>query len=260
MSKNNELAVQETQEMALSTQQDFTMDDMMEELDGLGSINFEKIKIPSGGGIAFEVPTDNPEEPESKTSIDGVIVLHQPCNVYFRNKFGETDEKAPDCSSPDGKTGYMRDSGTEKTCATCKFNQFGSGDGGTGKACQNRIDLYILMEGNDFPVVLSLPATSIKAFKTYLTTLVLHKQPMRRVKTKITLKKAKSSGGITYSTCVFKKLGAVEPEEMENIEQLRDLCKAMAQRSYTVAAEDDGESTSDVELTEETGEDKDLPF
>lgn len=260
MSKNNELAVQETQEMAMSTQQDFTMDDMMEELDGLGSINFEKIKIPSGGGIAFEVPTDNPEEPESKTSIDGVIVLHQPCNVYFRNKFGETDEKMPDCSSPDGKTGYMRDSGTEKTCATCKFNQFGSGDGGTGKACQNRIDLYILMEGNDFPVVLSLPATSIKAFKTYLTTLVLHKQPMRRVKTKITLKKAKSSGGITYSTCVFKKLGAVEPEEMENIEQLRELCKAMAQRSYTVAAEDDGESTSDVELTEETGEDKDLPF
>ena len=260
MSKNNELAVQETQEMAMSTQQDFTMDDMMEELDGLGSINFEKIKIPSGGGIAFEVPTDNPEEPESKTSIDGVIVLHQPCNVYFRNKFGETDEKMPDCSSPDGKTGYMRDSGTEKTCATCKFNQFGSGDGGTGKACQNRIDLYILMEGNDFPVVLSLPATSIKAFKTYLTTLVLHKQPMRRVKTKITLKKAKSSGGITYSTCVFKKLCAVEPEEMENIEQLRELCKAMAQRSYTVAAEDDGESASDVELTEETGEDKDLPF
>ena len=260
MSKNNELAVHETQEMAMSTQQDFTMDDMMEELDGLGSINFEKIKIPSGGGIAFEVPTDNPEEPESKTSIDGVIVLHQPCNVYFRNKFGETDEKMPDCSSPNGKTGYMRDSGTEKTCATCKFNQFGSGDGGTGKACQNRIDLYILMEGNDFPVVLSLPATSIKAFKTYLTTLVLHKQPMRRVKTKITLKKAKSSGGITYSTCVFKKLGAVEPEEMENIEQLRELCKAMAQRSYTVAAEDDGESDSELELTEETGEDKDLPF
>ena len=260
MSKNNELAVHETQEMAMSTQQDFTMDDMMEELDGLGSINFEKIKIPSGGGIAFEVPTDNPEEPESKTSIDGVIVLHQPCNVYFRNKFGETDEKMPDCSSPNGKTGYMRDSGTEKTCATCKFNQFGSGDGGTGKACQNRIDLYILMEGNDFPVVLSLPATSIKAFKTYLTTLVLHKQPMRRVKTKITLKEAKSSGGITYSTCVCKKLGAVEPEEMENIEQLRELCKAMAQRSYTVAAEDDGESDSELELTEETGEDKDLPF
>lgn len=259
MSKSNELAVQETQEMALNAKQDFTMDDMMEELDGLGSINFEKIKIPSGGGIAFEVPTDNPEEPDSKTSIDGVIVLHQPCNVYFRNKFGETDEKMPDCSSPDGKTGYMRDSGTEKTCATCKFNQFGSGEGGNGKACQNRIDLYILMEGNDFPVVLSLPATSIKAFKTYLTTLVLHKQPMRRVKTKITLKKAKSSGGITYSTCVFKKLGAVEPEEMENIEQLRDLCKAMAQRTYTVAAEEDSE-TADVELTEETGEDKDLPF
>ena len=214
MSKDNELAVQETQEMALATQQDFTMDDMMEELDGLGSISFEKIKIPSGGGIAFEVPTDNPEEPDSQKAIDGVIVLHQPCNVYFRNKFGETDEKLPDCSSPDGKTGYMRDSGTEKTCASCKFNQFGSGEGGTGKACQNRIDLYILMDGHDFPVVLSLPATSIKAFKTYLTTLVLHKQALRRVRTQITLKKAQSSGGITYLDYESKQ-SAAEKQALE---------------------------------------------
>lgn len=260
MSKNNELAVQDTQEMALSTQQDFGMDDMVEELDGLGSINFEKIKIPSGGGSAFEVPTDDPESPDPAKAINGVIVLHQPCNVYFRNKFGETDEKMPDCSSPDSKTGYMRDSGTEKACASCKFNQFGSGEGGSGKACQNRIDLYILMDGNDFPVVLSLPATSIKAFKTYLTGLVLHKQPLRRVKTQITLKKATSSQGITYSTCAFKKLGAIEPEEMETVEQLRELCKAMALRTYTAAAEDETSDAADVTLTEETGEDKDLPF
>ena len=34
----------------------------------------------------------------------------------------------------------------------------------------------------------------------------------------------------------------------------------MAQRTYTTAAESEGEDTADVELTEETGEDKDLPF
>ena len=33
---------------------------MAEELDGLGQIPFDVIKIPSGGGLTFEVPGDDP--------------------------------------------------------------------------------------------------------------------------------------------------------------------------------------------------------
>ena len=35
-----------------------------EELDGLGSIPFDVVKIPSGGGVAFEVPGDDPDNPD----------------------------------------------------------------------------------------------------------------------------------------------------------------------------------------------------
>lgn len=38
--------------------------DLQEEMAGL-NITFDKIKVPSGGGIAFEVPGDNPEDRKS---------------------------------------------------------------------------------------------------------------------------------------------------------------------------------------------------
>lgn len=52
-----------------------------EELDGLGPIPFDTVKVPSGGGIAFEVPSDDPESPDSEKSLVGVIVYHLPPRV-----------------------------------------------------------------------------------------------------------------------------------------------------------------------------------
>jgi hypothetical protein len=252
MSKQNEeIMVPETETNELS----LPMEDMgnyLEDLDGLGSFTFEKIKIPSGGGVAFEVPGDDPESPDIMKAIEGVVVLHQPKNVYFRGEYSGASEDGnrPDCSSADGKTGVMTDSGTTKSCATCSYNQFGSGRNG-GKACQNRMDLYILMEGEMFPKVLSLPATSLKDFKTFLALrVVAKKQRLCQVKTKITLKKAKNKGGIEYSSCVFSKIGDVSPEEMHDILEMRELCRGFAQQTLPAAQE----------FQEIQGEDEGLPF
>ena len=40
-----------------------------EELDGL-TPSFERIKIPAGGGLAFEVPGDDPDSPDSVLPVD----------------------------------------------------------------------------------------------------------------------------------------------------------------------------------------------
>jgi hypothetical protein len=96
-----------------------------------------------------------------------VIVHHQPKNVYYRDAYtGESVQ--PDCVSADGKTGVRTATGAVADCQKCKYNQFGSAESGQGKACQNRMDLYILTEDSMFPVILNLPATSLKAFKEYL--------------------------------------------------------------------------------------------
>ena len=44
------------------------LQDEMEDLDEAKGISCKKIKIPSGGGIAFEVETDDPDNPDSEKS------------------------------------------------------------------------------------------------------------------------------------------------------------------------------------------------
>ncbi len=257
MSKTeNEIAVKNTEAVALPEEK-LDIAGMMDEMEGLGAFNFDQIKIPSGGGLAFEIPTDDPEQPEMASAIDGVIVHHQPKNVYFRDVFGTGETNIPDCSSVDGHTGVMTASGTEKNCETCRFNQFGSSERGNGKACQNRVDLYIMRDGEMFPVVLSLPATSIKAFKDYIKAVVLRGRRMNQVVTEVKLRKSKSADGIAYSTCVFKKIADVDPVDQAGCNEMRELCKSMAlsaRIAHDVADERAGEI---VELTEE---DAALPF
>ena len=77
---------------------------LTEELDGLGQVPFDAVKIPSGGGLAFEVPGDDPDNPETAQSLTGVIVHHHPVNVYWEHDF-DGSGGLPDCSSPDGKRG-----------------------------------------------------------------------------------------------------------------------------------------------------------
>lgn len=251
--KNETLELVEAQETAIAER---NMTELMEELEGLGDIGFDRIKIPSGGGIAFEFPTDDPDVPESRNAIEGVIVHHQPRNVYYRDAYtGESNQ--PDCVSHDGKTGVRTATGAVATCLQCKYNQFGSAENGQGKACQNRMDLYILTEDSMFPVILNLPATSLKAFKEYLAKrVVFQKKKLCEVRTKITLKKEKSGGGITYSKCCFVKIGDLSPVEIQEAETMREMCKGYAVSS---AAQESAEAAEEP-LVELQDEDDDLPF
>ncbi|MGO5338085.1 hypothetical protein ACTQZS_15010, partial [Bilifractor sp. LCP19S3_H10] len=47
------------------------------------------------------------------------------------------------------------------------YNKFGSG-GNKSKACKNRHMLYLVREGEIFPVVISLPTGSLKSFTDYV--------------------------------------------------------------------------------------------
>ena len=58
-----------------------------EEMDGLGTVPFDRVKIPSGGGIAFELPGEDEDDAESATELVGVILFHHPVNAYWKEKF-----------------------------------------------------------------------------------------------------------------------------------------------------------------------------
>ena len=146
-----------------------------EELDGLGTLPFERAKIPSGGGLAFELPGETEDEPVMSTDLTGVLIHHHPVNAYWKEEYAGGNVQ-PDCSSHDGKQGVERETGEIHDCSKCPHNQFGSGKNGSGKACKNIHRCYILQEGNPVPIILALPPTSLKYIRDYIVSKLTDEQ------------------------------------------------------------------------------------
>lgn len=188
------------------------------------------MKIPSGGGVAFEVPGDDPDNPDVVKELTGVIVEHHPMNSYWADAYSGAGA-APDCASMDGKTGIVAATGECIDCSMCKFNQFGSDTDGRGKACKNLHRIYILREGEVLPVIFNVPPTSLRPFKDYLAKrLLLKGKRANQVVTRITLKKAQNAGGISYSQAMFSKAADLTPEQMEVLQPTIKAVREMARQ------------------------------
>jgi len=209
--------------------------DLQDELAGL-SIKFDKIKVPSGGSLAFEVPGENPDEPEFQKEFKAVILYQHPMLSYYKEKYTGGNE-APDCSSLDGINGVEKETGCVQACKDCPFAKFGSGENG-GKACKTRRRLFILREGEVFPSIFSVPTTSLKEYSTYVFSLIKKSKKLNQVVTKFSLKKS-NSNGITYSKVVLAYDRDLNEAEQENINKMSEQVKALA---YTMNEPEQAES------------------
>lgn len=212
---------------------DFSADEFMEEMDGI-AIRFPRIKIPAGGSLAFEVPTDDPENPEYLRSLEGVILHTHRANGLWPG--GKTEENVPpSCMSMDGKTGYGIPGGN---CVTCAFNQWDSGPEGKGKLCKNMRYVYLLRDGDALPVLLSLPPTSLSEFDNYASSTFLMKRKMPAGSiTKISLRK-ESNGSQDYSVAVFSHVAAFQGDKRkEAIACAKDFTSSMKESQAVREAE-----------------------
>ena len=123
-----------------------------EEMEGLRP-SFDRIKIPAGGGISYEVPGDDPSNPDSVKEFKAVILYHHPIHSFYLDKF-TGGNNPPDCGSMDGKIGVDAMTGECKNCATCPHAKFGSGENG-GMACKQKRRVFLLREGEILPVILT---------------------------------------------------------------------------------------------------------
>ena len=208
---------------------------MAEEMEGL-QLSFPRVKIPSGGGLAFEVPGDDPENPDAEKELVGVIVDHHPVNAYWQDKYSGANNP-PDCASMDGKIGVDQD-GNRKPCNSCPMNEWGTAEDGRGKACKNMHRLYIIREGEMLPLLLTLPPTSLKNLSDYIALRVVSKG-MRSygVVTKVSLKKAQNAGGINYSQAVFALAGKLAPAQ---VSAMADYSLGIKSMTRSVAIGDEG--------------------
>ena len=82
----------------------FTSEDLADDMDGL-QMSFQRIKIPAGGNLVFEIPTDDPDNPNYEKTIDGVLIFHHDANAYWPEGSEYDENTAPLCSSVNGKQG-----------------------------------------------------------------------------------------------------------------------------------------------------------
>lgn len=184
--------------------------------EGFSTTDLDRLTVPAGGGTTWEIPDEDPTR-----VVEGVIVHKQPTRSFWYRKRGEDgeDDGPPDCYSNDAKTGigaFGPGSVDNPTgaCADCPMNVFGSSTSGSGngKACKEQMQLFMLQEGSVLPIQISLPPTSLRGFKKYMTRLASKGKSFMTVVTAFSLKVEKG-GGQTYSVVEPAKVRDLDPIE-----------------------------------------------
>ncbi len=84
---------------------DFSSEELAEDTDG-STMSFPRIKIPAGGVLQFELPTGDPQHPDYRPTLTGVILFNHASCAYWPEGDEYSDDVPPLCSSVDGKQGY----------------------------------------------------------------------------------------------------------------------------------------------------------
>ena len=215
---------------------DFTAEELAEDMDGL-SMSFTRIKIPSGGGRFFEIPTDDPDNPESATTLEGVILYHHPHHAYWPESNDDEDNK-PLCSSFDGKVGIGCPGGA---CTACQMNTYGTAAKGAGKACKNMRVIYLLRSGEYLPIQINLPPTSIRPFQDfYGKAFALRRRAPYGSIVRIGLK-PETNGKEDYSVATFRRVADFSGEKLQQVrayaQNFKDQLKVMTEQRAKAAEE-----------------------
>jgi len=204
MAASKEVAKLDTSPYAIANlgtgESNTTLAEIMRENVGAGGItpfDLDRVKVPAGGGAAWEIPTLTGETDVAK-AFEGIIVAWREPRSYWLKGLDEGGGggQPPDCSSDDGERGTGTPGGE---CAECPLAQFGSGKEQRGQACKQMRLLFIVRENALLPIALFAPPTSIANIRKYFLRLASEGKRYSDVVTRFSLGKATSGGGIDYS-------------------------------------------------------------
>lgn len=182
----------------------------------VSAFDLDRVKFPSSGGIAWEVPTLDGSDIAKE--IVGIIIYKRRGRVYYDMPFDGTLQP-PKCSSPDGEIGQGDPGGV---CKTCPMSQWGSARGADGsaergQACSERELLFILREDDILPIIISIPPTSLRVSTQYALRLASRATRYWHVTTGLELVKVQNANGIPYSQLKLSVVSKLNPQEVERI-------------------------------------------
>lgn len=182
--------------------------------DGFQAGDLDRIKIPAAGGRFWDVPDEQPV-----AVLEGVLVHKQKTRSYWIKDVDEQGDEGgqpPDCASANGILGNGvfgpgSPGNPSGECGDCPMNTYGSGKG-NGKACKEQMQLFMLREGSILPMQVTLPPTSLKPFRKYMTRLASKAVPFYGVVTRLGLTQERGPAG-PYSVAVPERGGDIDPAE-----------------------------------------------
>lgn len=195
--------------------------ELVQEVLGPGEyldvFSLPRIKVPAGGGLAWELPDGSVSR-----ELMGIIIHRQLVRAYWAQPFSGGGTP-PDCQSPDAVTGFGNPGGS---CARCPFAQWGSatgpsGEAKPGQACRLITRIFLLPPGGMLPIFLPLPPSSHKAARRYVTDLLARGTPYWHVVTRVGLQRVRSREGIEYSQATFQVAGELDAGTIQTVEAYR---------------------------------------
>jgi hypothetical protein len=172
--------------------------------------DLDQVRIPAGDATTWKLPTLE-GDPESLKTIEGIVVMHRLTRVYWKRSFEDSEGGPPDCYSPDSEHG-IGDPGI--ACDVCPNAEFGSDPkGGKGQACQQRRQFFVLRDGL-LPIVITLPATSLKPSRDYLMRLTSRGVKVTDVITRFELERRNDggpNGNIAYAVAKLSLVERLDP-------------------------------------------------
>lgn len=213
--------------------------DMLAEIqDELGDLTagagpeFLRIKVPAGGGLAYEIQTET-DGVEYEKEVRCVIIFTHAVNSRWPagdTGDGDTGTRAPICTSLDGRTGIDSATGEARLCSSCPFNGFGSGtdkygNRTRGKACKNMRRLYVMRSGDPALYMLTVPPTSLRNTDRQLTKILSSGIPYTATEVILSLERIQSASGNDYSRVVLRRGDALPAEISAKAIQIRQRVK-----------------------------------
>jgi hypothetical protein len=221
--------------------------------DSPGVFDLDRIKVPAGGGTAWEVPTL--DGIDHRRVLTGVIIAVIARRAFWQAGLDDSDSSGspPDCASDDAKIGRgLYGAGSklhpQGDCASCPMNAFRDVRGRRTKPCKEQRLMLFLLEGSMLPVVMQFAPTSMQSMKTYLTRLAQHNVPYYRAITNLALRKVDASPPFSVAEATIG--GQLDSESAAQLRSMGDQVKA----AYLAMAAANAAPLYDEDYTDTTAE------
>lgn len=199
------------------------------------------------------------EDGDPKSSIEVVILKSNPnlSKIYYSGGYEEGSNAKPDCYSNDGQ-GPARDAQSPQAnkCAICPRNQWGSRvteAGAKGKECSDSRRLAVAPVGDlENPMLLRIPAATLKELTAYADMLNRRKAPYQAVVTKIGFDHT-----VAHQKLTFKAIRWLSDEEADVVAEVCD--REVIRNIVGLEADLDIEGTPPARLTQQAADPKPAP-